>query len=92
MRKRREQQSTIFDIFPHHSLGLEYETISRVLDQHPRFVEWVASDLGHGQVKQTGREGLSAETILRAAIVELSRFAAEEEKGCRESEKPPSWI
>ncbi len=79
MRKRREQQSTIFDIFPHHSLGLEYETISRVLDQHPRFVEWVASDLGHGQMKQTGREGLTAETIFRAAIVKQHHQLSYEE-------------
>lgn len=69
MRKTYQQQSTIFDIMPDHSLGREYQAISRLLDQHPRILEWVASDLGHDRIKSTGRLGLTAETILRAALV-----------------------
>lgn len=69
MRKTRELQSSIFDIFPNHALGQEYQAISRLLDQHPRFIHWVARDLGCQELQPTGRRGLSAETILRACIV-----------------------
>lgn len=69
MRKTREIQSSIFDIFPKHALGQQYQAISGLLDQHPRFLQWVAQDLGLPKRKPTGRRGLSAETILRACIV-----------------------
>lgn len=69
MRKTREIQSTIFDIFPSHKLGQQYHVISRLLDQHPRFLTWVSQDLGSKQVMPTGRTGLSAESLLRAGIV-----------------------
>jgi IS5 family transposase len=69
MRKTRELQSTIFDIFPNHAFGIEYQAISQLLDQHPRFLLWVAKDLGIPSSQPTGRPGLSAETILRACIV-----------------------
>ena len=79
MRKRKEQQSTIFDIIPDHSLGMEYQAISQVLDQHPRILYWVASDLGGDEAQATGRQGLSADTILRAAIVKQHhQFSYEE--------------
>ena len=69
MRKTRNPQSTIFDIFPSHAFGLEYQAISKLLDQHPRFLTWVAQDLSDANCKPTGRQGLSAETLLRACIV-----------------------
>ena len=56
-------------MIPNHCLGKEYQAISTVLDQHPRILEWVAADLIGGQMKPTGRQGLSVESILRAAIV-----------------------
>lgn len=79
MRKTREIQSTIFDIIPDHLLGREYQAISKILDQHPRILYWVAADLGSTKTKATGRRGLSAETILRAAIVKQHhQFSYEE--------------
>ena len=79
MRKRRELQTTIFDIIPDHSLGTRYQAISLVLEQHPRILTWVASDLGADQVKPTGRQGLTAESILRAAIVkQMHQFSYDE--------------
>lgn len=79
MRKRREQQSTIFDIIPDHSMGREYQVISQILDQHPRVLYWVAADLRGEDVQATGRQGLSAETVLRAAIVKQHhQFSYEE--------------
>lgn len=69
MRKKSHQQSTIFDILPDHRWAQEYQAISNLLDQHPRILQWVADDLGLDRVKPTGRNGLSAESILRAAII-----------------------
>jgi IS5 family transposase len=49
----------------------ELEAISRILDQHPAIYEEVYQDLSEygPEVKPTGAEGMSAEQVLRTAIV-----------------------
>jgi IS5 family transposase len=78
MRKIREEQSTIFDIQSTHPTGALLEMISSVLDRCPAISRAVALDLGILDAKATGRKGLSAESILRAAIVKhTQRFSYE---------------
>ncbi len=43
--------------------------MSQWLDNHPEVIEWVAEDLGSKELKQTGRHGMSVETVLRAGIL-----------------------
>jgi IS5 family transposase len=43
--------------------------MSQWLDSHLEVIEWVAEDLGSKELKQTGRHGLSVETVLRAGIL-----------------------
>jgi len=60
---------TIWDIFPDHTMSRELKAISVLLDQHPRFRHWVAADLNKPGIQDTGRHGLTVDSIIRAAIL-----------------------
>ena len=67
MRKKCQQQSTIFDILPDHRWAQEYQAISGLLDQHPRILQWVADDLGLDRVKPNPvkfRTGLPENSVI----------------------------
>jgi IS5 family transposase len=79
MREKRTIQSCIFDIFSKHELGRELNAISVWLDGHYEVLGWVGADLGCHGVKATGRKGLSAETVLRCALLKQHRQLSYEE-------------
>ena len=73
MRQERTVQATVFDIFAEHEIGRELNAMSRWLDQQRSLLSLVAADLsGHG-IKETGRHGLSAEAVLRCALLKQYR-------------------
>lgn len=70
MRKKHTVQSSIFEYYPEHETGYELKAISQWLDQHPELLDWVAGDVKNRAVKSnSGREGLTVESILRCAIL-----------------------
>ena len=73
MRKKRTIQSSIFDLYSDHEIGKELKAISEFLDAHPVFVDWVELDLHVDDVYDTGRQGLSSETVLRCALLKQHR-------------------
>lgn len=73
MRAVRTQQCSLFDAFAEHDIGQELSLISQWLDEHPELCQWISSDLQHKGVKQTGREGLPAESVLRCALLKQYR-------------------
>jgi len=60
------------NIFTKNEIGQELEDMSQWLDSRPEILEWVAEDLGSKECKATGRQGMSVETVLRAAILKQS--------------------
>ena len=60
-------------MFAGHEIGCELKTISQRLDRHPALVNLVAGDLCRRSVRQTGRQGLPAETVLRCALLKQQR-------------------
>ena len=73
MRQERTVQATVFDIFAEHEIGRELNAMSRWLDQQRSLLSLVAADLsGHG-IKETGRNGLPAEAVLRCALLKQYR-------------------
>jgi hypothetical protein len=72
MRQERTVQATIFEVFAGHEIGCELKTISRWLDRQSTLASLVAGDLRRHGVRETGRRGLPAETVLRCAL--LKRF------------------
>ena len=79
MRQQRTIQASIFDLFAGHEIGRELKAMSGWLDAQPALVELVAGDLRRGGVRQTGRQGLPAESVLRSALLKQHRQLSYEE-------------
>jgi IS5 family transposase len=79
MRQQRTIQASLFDLFAGHEIGRELKAISGWLDQHPALIAQVAQDLRRRGAKQTGRQGLPAESVLRCAILKQHRQLSYEE-------------
>src|SRR5881394_1547404 len=79
MRQERTVQATIFEIFAGHEIGCELKAISQWLDQQRSLVSVVSGDLRREGVRQTGRRGLPAETVLRCALLKQQRQLSYEE-------------
>ncbi|MDP9203841.1 MAG: ISNCY family transposase [Gemmatimonadota bacterium] len=73
MRQERTVQSSIFDLFAGHEIGQELRRMSQWLDGHRALLGLVAEDLRRHGVKETGREGLPAESVLRCALLKQHR-------------------
>jgi IS5 family transposase len=79
MRQERTVQATIFEVFAGHQIGCELKAISGWLDGQCALVSLVAADLRREGLRQTGRRGLPAETVLRCALLKQQRQLSYEE-------------
>jgi IS5 family transposase len=73
MRQKRNRQRTIFEVLGKNPGPKEFEQMALVLDANPEILDLVFSDLTKGRRSDTGREGMTAEQVLRCAIVKQSR-------------------
>ena len=70
MREKSKKQLPLMNLAPDHPQARELDRISRILDEEPTIVELVHQELCRGrQLRDTGACGMSAEKVLRAAIV-----------------------
>src|SRR5207245_11102903 len=72
-------QATIFEVRGQHEIGCELKTMSQWLDGQPGLISLVAADLRRQGVRQTGRRGCPAETVLRCALLKQQRQLSYEE-------------
>ena len=79
MRQERTVQASIFDLFADHEIGRELKAMSQWLDEHREIIGLVAEDLRRHGVKETGRQGLPAESVLRCALLKQHRQLSYEE-------------
>ena len=73
MREKRTVQSSIFEQYAEHEIGLELKAMSEWLDDHMDLLDWVAADIKQRNVEETGRKGLTVESVLRCAILKQYR-------------------
>jgi transposase, IS5 family len=73
LRQERTIQATIFEVFAEHEIGCELKAISQWLDRQRSLVSLVAGDLRRHGLRETGRRGLPAETVLRCALLKQQR-------------------
>ncbi len=73
MRKKRNPQMNIFEILGKNPGPKELEQISAILDANPEMLDLAFADLIRNRRKDTGRNGLTAEQVLRAAILKQVR-------------------
>ena len=79
MRQKRTAQASIYEQFADHALGQELRTMSQWLDAHRAVLTRVFNDLRRVGVNATGRRGLSAESVLRCALLKQHRQLSYEE-------------
>src|SRR6201988_2349191 len=79
MRQERTIQATIFEVFAGHEIGCELKAISQWLHRQHTLVSLVAGDLRRHGLRETGRRGLPAETVLRCALLKQQRQLSYEE-------------
>lgn len=100
MRQERTLQASIFDLFAGHEIGRELKAMSAWLDDHRALLGLVAADLRRHGVKETGRRGLPAESVLRCAVLKQHRqlsyqelaFHLEDSASFRAFARlPPAW-
>ena len=79
MRQERTVQASLFDLFAGHEIGRELKAMSQWLDEDRELIGPVAEDLRRHGVKETGRQGLSAELVLRCGLLKQHRQLSYEE-------------
>jgi IS5 family transposase len=79
MRQERTVQATIFEVFAQHEIGCELRTMSQWLDGQRGLISLVTGDLRRQGVRETGRRGLPAESVLRCALLKQQRQLSYEE-------------
>jgi transposase, IS5 family len=79
MRQERTVQASIFDVFAGHEIGRELKAMSDWLDARRVLLSLVVADLRREGVKETGRQGLPAESVLRCALLKQYRQLSYEE-------------
>jgi len=79
MRQERTVQASLFDLFADHEIGRELKRMSQWLDEHRQLTELASEDLRRRGVKETGREGLPVESVVRCALLKQHRQLSYEE-------------
>jgi len=81
MREKQQKQMPLLEPRSDHPQARELEAISNIIDNTPTICDYVLQDLNRGKIikRRTGARGMSADQILRAAIVmRLFEFTYEE--------------
>ena len=79
MRKKWDEQASLFHVLPRNKIARELEGISVVLDTQLQILDKVHKDLVGTHLVDTGRDGMTAEQVLRCAILKQYRNLAYEE-------------
>lgn len=79
MRREFNPQLNIFIHMARNQIAKELQQISQVLDAKPKVLELAFRDLVRSSKPTTGREGMTAEQVLRAAILKQYRQLTYEE-------------
>lgn len=69
MRQNCQNQLPLSPFWPDHQLGEELKVISEILDQNPQISDLFLQDLCDKVSSKTGAPGLSAEQVLRCALL-----------------------
>ena len=69
MRKTVNPQPSLFEFYGEHETGQQLKIISAILDENPTIMALASSVLIKPNTKKTGRNGLTIESIVRAALL-----------------------
>jgi IS5 family transposase len=69
MHKNHEKQRSFMEPAPVHPKAKEFEIIDQILEGNPNIYNKAVQDLTKGTKKCTGAKGMSAEQVVRAALI-----------------------
>jgi IS5 family transposase len=79
MRRKLNRQTNLFTAVSSNPIAQELEEISKIIDANPSVLDLVYQDLVRAKRHDTGREGLTAEQVLRCCILKQYRQLSYEE-------------
>lgn len=79
MRKKWDEQLSIWHYLPKNRVSQELRGISEIIDAHPEILERIYNDLARNHRVDTGRDGMTAEQVLRCAVLKQYRSLTYEE-------------
>ncbi len=79
MRRKLNRQMNLFTAVSSNPIARELEEISKIIDANPGVLDLVYQDLVKAKRHDTGREGLTAEQVLRCCILKQYRQLSYEE-------------
>ena len=79
MRQKFTRQMSLFSPMARNSIVKELEQVSKILDANPHVLQLVYEDLVRTSRPDTGRQGLTAEQVLRSAVLKQYRELTYEE-------------
>ena len=79
MRQKRNRQRSIFEVLGKNPGPKELEHMSLVLDANPEILDLAFADLTGGRRTDTGRTGMTADQVLRCAVLKQLRELTYEE-------------
>ena len=79
MRKKWDEQLIIWHYLHKNRVSKELRGISEIIDAHPEILERIYSDLARNHRVDTGRDGMTAEQVLRCAVLKQYRSLTYEE-------------
>jgi IS5 family transposase len=69
MRETRTAQTSLFDNYSEHDIGVQLKHLADLLDRHPKVLPLISKDLVSASVKPVGRAGLTVENVFRALLL-----------------------
>lgn len=69
MRQKHNPQTSIFEFFGEHETGQQLKAMSKILDDNPSIVDIAFNCLIDEKKQDTGRKGLTVDSIVRAALL-----------------------
>jgi len=69
IKEKIDTQINLFEFYAEHEMAQQLKSISQFLDDHCAIVDLAAKDLCGNTALSSGRKGLTAESILRAALL-----------------------
>ena len=73
MRKRWQRQLSIFHVQQKNSIAAELDAMSEIIEANPCIIELVYKDLVRTKRADTGRNGMTAEQVLRCTVLKQYR-------------------
>ena len=70
MRQKHNSQISIFEFFSENEVSQQLKAMGHFLDDNPSIIDLAAEDLQCSSTTQVGRQGLSVDSIVRAALIQ----------------------